>query len=131
MIRETKREQHKVVEYLKSWGKLGKVKLKDYDDSGTLSHILMLHLALFEDEMRATDGRLPEWKARKIPNLEETDAERQIAFTQEQRRRKVKEAHDQPLGIQGNEEDRSIGNRGRSGNEEEKAHHPRRREPPK
>ena len=120
-----------MVEYLKSWGKLGKVKLKDYDDSGTLSHILMLHLALFEDEMRATGGRLPEWKARKIPNLEETDAERQIAFTQEQRRRKVNEAHAQSLGIQGNEEDSSIGSRGRSGNEEEKAHHPRRREPPK
>ena len=60
MIKETKREQYKVVEYLRSWGRLGKVKLKDYDDSRTLSHIFMLHLALFEDEMRATDGRLAE-----------------------------------------------------------------------
>ena len=90
----------------------------------------MLHLELFEDEMRATDGRLLEWEARKIPHLDETNAERQIAFNQEQRKRKVKEAHDQPLGKKGRE-DMSIGSRGRSGEEEEKSRHQGRREPSK
>ena len=85
------REHHKVIEYLKDWGKLNSVEIKSFDDSGTLSHMLMLQLSRFEEEMRASKKRLPEWKPRKEPHLKETDAERQIAFSQEQRRRKTKQ----------------------------------------
>ena len=88
------REQHKVIEYLKDWGKLNTIDIKSFDDSGTLSHLLMLQLARFEEETRASKKRLPEWKPRKEPQLKETDAERQIAFSQEQRRRKAKEEED-------------------------------------
>ena len=57
-----------------------------YEDTGTLSHRLIVELARFEEEM-AQEGRiLPKWEPRKRPRLKETDAERQIAFSQEQRR---------------------------------------------
>ena len=78
-----------MIEYLMSWGRLDTVEIQDFDGCGTLSHLLILHLALFEEEMRACDKRLPIWKPREKPDLKETDAERQIAFSQEQRRKKA------------------------------------------
>ena len=77
-----------------SWDRLSTVEIKNFDDSGTLSHMLILHLSLFEEEMNASNKRLPIWEPRKKPILKETDAERQIAVSQEQRRRKAKEGDD-------------------------------------
>ena len=83
-----------MIEYLASWGRLSTGETKNFDESGTLSHMLILHLSHFEEELRANKKRLPIWEPRKMPKLTETDAERQIAFSQEQRRRKTKEKED-------------------------------------
>ena len=60
--------------------------IQEFEETGTLSHMLTVELARYEEEMTQAGKILPKWEPPKRPRLKETDAERQIAFTQEQRR---------------------------------------------
>ena len=81
VVRSLGKEHHRVSKFLSSHNRLDATRIGTFDDTGTLSHLLLLLLAKFEDEC----GKLPPFKVER-PYLEETDAERRTAFSQEQRR---------------------------------------------
>ena len=81
LIRSAKKEQHRVLAYLEEHSRLDAVRISDFDNTGTLSHLLMLHLVKFEEE----SDELPPLNLKSF-HLEETDAERKAAFSQDQRR---------------------------------------------
>ena len=123
LIQEMGREWHKGIEYLMSWGRLNAVKISSFEECGTLSHLLILHLSLFEEEMRASNKRLPKWEPRKKPDLKETEAERQIAFCQEQRRKKIKAGDERTLAEKMENKDNRPESRARAGSESVKSQH--------
>ena len=94
LIRSAKKEQHRVLAYLEEHSRLDAVPISDFDNTGTLSHLLMLHLVRFEEE----SDELPPLNL-KCPYIEETDAERKAAFSQDQRRtsRQLKHARETPI----------------------------------
>ena len=74
------------MEYLVDNNRLEADCIEKFEETGTLSHMLIVELARYEEE-RTREGRtLPKWEPPKRPRLKETDAERHIAFSQEQRR---------------------------------------------
>ena len=78
LIRSAKKEQHRVLTYLEEHKRLDATRITDFDNTGTLSHLLMLHLVRFEEE---SDELTP--LNLKCPHLEETDAESKGAFSQD------------------------------------------------
>ena len=70
LIRSAKKEQHRVEAYLEEHSRLDASRITDFDNTGTLSHLLMLHLVRFEEE----SDELPPLNL-KYSHLEETDEE--------------------------------------------------------
>ena len=85
------KEQHRVVAYLGSHSRLEGYTIEEFDDAGTLSHLLMLLLAQWERELKADKKQLPPEEIPEQIELEEDDAERQTAFSYLQKRAKAKE----------------------------------------
>ena len=86
LIRELKKETHRVVEYLITQGQLESDVVDEFDKTGTLSHYLILNLACLEKTLTERGERLPP-HAQVTERMSETEAERQTAFSQLQRRK--------------------------------------------
>ena len=86
LVRELKKETHRVVDYLITQGKLEPNAVDEFDKTGTLSHFLLLNLARLEKTLKKRGRRLPP-HAKVIEKMPETEAERQTAFSQLQRRK--------------------------------------------
>ena len=94
LVREAQKEQHRVTEFLAIHTPIETAKLSAFDDTGTLSHLLLLYLTRLEK----TATTFPRLRAKPPPALTETDAERKTAFCQERRRssqRKIRSKSDQ------------------------------------
>ena len=85
LIRELKKETHRVVEYLIVQEQLESDVVDEFDKTGTLSHFLMLNLACLEKKLKERGDRLPQ-HVQITEKMPETEAERQTAFNQQQRR---------------------------------------------
>ena len=115
LVRSMKKEQHRVMAYLESHARLDAQCVQEFDDSGTLSHLLLLFLARFETELKADKKQLPPEERGEPSELEEDDAERQTAFSQQQKRAQRKEGTEQMHAVsrsrdrKGNDERRSKG----------------------
>ena len=77
------KEWHKVTKYLAEHMRWEPANLKKYDDTGTLSHMLMLLMVDFNKELTAKGMKLPGVAQVKQQLFAETDAERQAEFCQD------------------------------------------------
>ena len=86
LVRELKKETHRVVEYLITQGQLEPNMVDEFDKTLPLSHFLMLNLASLEKTLKEKGVRLPPY-VQVIEEMPETEAERHSAFSQLHRRR--------------------------------------------
>ena len=86
LVRELKKETHRVVEYLITQRQLESDAVDVFDKTGTLSHFLMLNLACLEKTLKERGERLPP-HAQVTEEMPDTEAERQKAFSQLQRKK--------------------------------------------
>ena len=77
------KEWHKVTRYLVEHKRWQPANLRKYDDSGTLSHFLLLLMVDFNKELIAKGMKLPGVPRVKQQLFAETDAERQAEFSQD------------------------------------------------
>ena len=73
--------------YLADHARLNPLQIGRFDETGTLSHLLVLLLSQFEVEMKDAKKSLPPEETKPVSELSENDAERQTAFSQQQFRR--------------------------------------------
>ena len=89
LIREAKKEQHRVTEFLVLQTPIKTARLSEFDATGTLSHLLLLYLARLEEASKA----FPRFDS-KPPTLPETVAERKTAFCEERRKSSQRQIQD-------------------------------------
>ena len=87
MIKSMGKEPHRVTAYLNDHARINPLQIEKFDETGTLSHLLILYLAQFEKEMKNLEKTLPPQEIHPQSELSENDAERQTAFSQLQFRR--------------------------------------------
>ena len=90
LIREAKKEHHRVTEFLVAHTPIESIKLAEFDTTGTLSHLLLLFLARLEETSKA----FPRLGSNPPPTLPETAAERRTAFCQERRKSSQRQKQD-------------------------------------
>ena len=83
IVRELKRDHHRILTYLKTHNRLGNWDLQQVDQTGKLSHLVLLCLATFEVDLRKKLQQLPTPTA--LPEMQPptTDAELITDFRQE------------------------------------------------
>ena len=81
LIRSMGKEQHRVKEYLVENKRWNPKSFEEYEESGSLSHLLFLLMIEFEEELSEAGKRMPPVQPRTVHSLVETDAERQTEFT--------------------------------------------------
>ena len=86
LLRAMGKEQHRVKKYLIDNARFKPESFQDFDDTGTLSHLLMLLMIEFEEELALANKKMPIVTPMRVHTLLETDAERQTEFSQELRR---------------------------------------------
>ena len=86
VVRELKRDHHRILTYLKVHNRLGNWDLHQVDQAGKLSHLVLLCLATFEEDLRKKLQQLPTPTA--LPEMKppSTDAELITDFRQERYR---------------------------------------------
>ena len=84
IVRDMKRDHHRILSYLKIHNRLGNWDLKRLDEAGKLSHMVLLCLANFEDVLRKKLQQLPAPKALPETQPPATDAGLITDFRQEQ-----------------------------------------------
>ena len=84
IVREMKKDHHRILSYLKTHNRLGSWHLQRLDAAGKLSHLVLLCLANFEVDLRKRLQKLPAPTA--LPEMQPpaTDAELITDFRQEQ-----------------------------------------------
>ena len=110
LIKSMDKEPHRVMAYLTDHARLNQLQIAKFDETGTLSHLLMLYLAQFEREMKNLEKTLPPEEIKPESELSENDAERQTAFSQQQFRRAKAERRTE----------KRSGNRGEKADEQER-----------
>ena len=89
LIRTMGKEQHRVKKYLVDNERWNPKSFEEFEESGSLSHLLFLLMIEFEEELSGVGKMMPPVTPRIVHSLVETDAERQTEFSQELRRSKV------------------------------------------
>ena len=84
IVRELKKDHHRILSYLKTHNRLGNWDLQRLDEAGKLSHLVLLCLSNFEVDLRKRLQKLPAPTA--LPEIQPpaTDAELITDFRQEQ-----------------------------------------------
>ena len=86
LLRTMGKEQHREKKYLIDNARYIPESFQVFDETGTLSPLLMLLMMEFEEELALANKKMPIVIPRKVHTLLETDAERQTEFSQELRR---------------------------------------------
>ena len=84
IVREMKKDHHRILSYLKTHNRLGNLDLKRLEEAGKLSHLVLLCLANFDVDLRKRLQKLPAPTA--LPEIQPpaTDAKLITDFRQEQ-----------------------------------------------
>ena len=77
MIKSMRKELHRVSAYLNDNARWNPLQADRFDETGTLSHLLILLLAKFEIELKEQGKSLPPEETDDHSELSENDAERQ------------------------------------------------------
>ena len=85
-VREAKKMQHRLVQYLIHHDRMSPDRARLHDAAGTLSHALLLRLALFEIDQPKLNKPLPPLLEVKVSETQITESEHVTAFAQERRR---------------------------------------------
>ena len=75
LIRTMGKEQHRVKKYLVDNARCNPELFEEFEDSGTLSHLLLLLMVEFEEELSRANKKMPPVTPRIVHSLVETDAE--------------------------------------------------------